>query len=189
LGKASTITVDARDPDGDALTYRWTTTGGVLANTGNRQTTWTAPQQPGNYRMTVTVSDGKGGQVEASTSVEVVAPPKKEYSFEDVHFEFDRFNLRPDAVKILDDAVATLKDNADLKIQIEGHTCNIGTTEYNLALGERRAGSVREYLISRGVDASRLSIISYGEEKPKYDNSTEANRKLNRRAALVVRIQ
>jgi peptidoglycan-associated lipoprotein len=161
----------------------------VLANTGNRQTTWTAPAQPGNYRMTVTVTDGKGGTVDASTNVEVVAPPRKEYNFEDVHFEFDRFNLRPDALKILDDAVATLKANPELKIQVEGHTCNIGTNEYNLALGERRAGSVRDYLVSRGIDASRLSIISYGEERPKYDNSTEANRKLNRRAALVVRIQ
>ena len=129
------------------------------------------------------------GAVDASTSVEVVAPPRKEYSFEDVHFDFDKFNLRADALKILDDAVATLKANPELKLQIEGHTCNIGTTEYNLALGERRASSAREYLISRGIDAGRLSMVSYGEEKPKHDNATDAGRKLNRRAALVVRIQ
>ena len=174
----ATVSADARDPDGDALTYRWTATGGTLASPTSRQSQWTAPQQPGRVQFTVTVNDGKGGNgtASANVSIEVVAPPKKEFAFEDVHFDFDKFNLRPDALKILDEAVATLKANPELKIQIEGHTCNIGTAEYNLALGERRAASARDYLISRGIDASRLSMVSYGEERPKYDNSTEATR-------------
>ena len=70
----------------------------------------------------------------------------KEYKFEDVHFDFDRYSLRPEATRVLDEAVRALTDNPELKIEIEGHTCNIGTAEYNLALGERRATSVREYL-------------------------------------------
>jgi len=72
---------------------------------------------------------------------------------------------------------------------VEGHTCNIGTAEYNLALGERRATAVRDYLTSRGIGANRLRTVSYGEERPKHDNSREETRRLNRRAALVVRLQ
>ena len=71
-----------------------------------------------------------------------------------------------------------------LRVEIEGHTCNIGTAEYNLALGDRRADAVKDYLVSRGVTADRLRTVSYGEERPKYDNAREETRRLNRRAAL-----
>jgi peptidoglycan-associated lipoprotein len=113
----------------------------------------------------------------------------KEFVFEDVHFDFDRYSLRPEATRALDEAIRTLQENAELRIEIEGHTCNIGTSEYNLALGERRATAVREYLTSRGIGANRLNAVSYGEERPKHDNSREETRRLNRRAALVVRVQ
>jgi len=188
-GKGATASADARDPDGDALTYRWTATGGTLANATSRQAQWTAPTTPGTYTLTVTVTDSKGASASSSTTIVVAAPPRKEFNFEDVHFEFDKYTLRPDALKILDEAVATMKANPELKLQLEGHTCNIGTTEYNLALGERRAQAVREYLIARGIDANRLSTVSYGEERPKYDNARNETRRLNRRAALVVRLQ
>jgi outer membrane protein OmpA-like peptidoglycan-associated protein len=82
-----------------------------------------------------------------------------------------------------------MQQDATLRIQIEGHTCNIGTAEYNLALGDRRANSVRDYLMSRGIAAGRLSTVTYGEERPKHDNSREETRRLNRRAALVVNLQ
>ena len=68
-------------------------------------------------------------------------------TFEDVHFDFDRYSLRPEAVRALDEAVAVLQKQADVNVEIEGHTCNIGTAEYNLALGERRANAVRDYLV------------------------------------------
>ena len=110
----------------------------------------------------------------------------KEFVFEDVHFDFDRYSLRPEATRALDEAIRTLQENPDLRIEIEGHTCNIGTAEYNLALGERRATAVRDYLTSRGVGADRLRTVSYGEERPKFDNAREETRRLNRRAALVV---
>jgi len=90
---------------------------------------------------------------------------------------------------VLDEAVTALREDATLRIQIEGHTCNIGTAEYNLALGDRRANAVRDYLASRGVTADRLSTVSYGEERPKYDNAREETRRLNRRAALTVNLQ
>jgi peptidoglycan-associated lipoprotein len=106
-----------------------------------------------------------------------------------VHFDFDRYSLRPEATRVLDEAVTALQQDPTLRIQIEGHTCNIGTAEYNLALGDRRANAVKDYLASRGVTADRLSTVSYGEERPKYDNAREETRRLNRRAALTVNLQ
>ena len=106
--------------------------------------------------------------------------------FEDVHFDFDRFNLRPDAIKILDDAVTKLMAQGDVRVTIEGHTDSIGTVEYNLALGERRANSVRDYLVQRGIQNMRLMTVSYGEERPIADNATAQGRAMNRRAHLVV---
>jgi outer membrane protein OmpA-like peptidoglycan-associated protein len=190
VGQTATVTADANDPDGDVLTYRWTTPLGTLRAPADRQTLWTAPQQEGPVRITVTVDDGKGGTASAFTTIQVVRPPPViELTFEDVYFDFDRSSLRPEALRLLDDAVARLQANPTRNIIIEGHTCNIGTAEYNLALGERRATSVRDYLTSRGVAANRLEVRSYGEEQPKYDNAREETRRLNRRAALVVRVQ
>ena len=115
--------------------------------------------------------------------------PPREYVFEDVHFDFDRYSLRPGAARVLDEVVAALQDDSDLTIEIEGHTCNIGTNEYNVALGDRRANAVQQYLTSRGVGGNRLRTVSYGEERPVHDNAREETRRLNRRAALVVRLQ
>ncbi len=190
VGRVSTLTATATDPDGDPLTYRWACPTGTLANGTARQTPWTAPQQAGPVQCTVTVNDGRGGTASANVTVQVTQPPPVvELTFEDVFFEFDRYTLRPEATRVLDDAIAKLQANPGRNIIIEGHTCNIGTAEYNLALGERRASSVRDYLTSRGVPATRLEIRSYGEERPKYDNAREETRRLNRRAALVVRVQ
>jgi outer membrane protein OmpA-like peptidoglycan-associated protein len=184
------VTATGQDPDGDTLTYRWTAPAGTFQNPAERQTVWTAPQQPGPVQATVTVNDGKGGTASASTTIQVVRPaPVVELTFEDVYFDFDRSTLRPEALRLLDDAVTKLQANPGRNIVIEGHTCNIGTAEYNLALGERRARSVLDYLTSRGVAANRLETISYGEERPKYDNAREETRRLNRRAALVVKVQ
>jgi len=189
VGRTSTITADATDPDGDALTYKWSCPAGKLANPADRQTQWTAPMQEGPVQCTVTVSDGKGGTASANVTIQVVRPAVKEFIFEDVHFDFDRYTLRPEATRALDEAIKTLQQNPELRIEVEGHTCNIGTSEYNLALGERRANAVREYLASRGIGADRLRAVSYGEERPKHDNAREETRRLNRRAALVVRLQ
>ena len=189
VGRSSTVTANASDPDGDMLTYRWTSPQGTLANPAERQTLWTAPQQEGTVPVTITVNDGKGGTASDTVNIQVTRPPVKTYTFEDVHFDFDRYTLRPEATRVLDEAVAAMKQDATLRLQLEGHTCNIGTAEYNLALGDRRANAVRDYLLSRGVAAGRLSTISYGEERPKYDNAREETRRLNRRAALVVNLQ
>ena len=136
----------------------------------------------------MTVDDGHGHEATAQTTCTVNAPAPKTYTFEDVHFDFDRYTLRPDALRILDEAVSAMQADSTLNLTIEGHTCSIGTNEYNMALGERRANAVRDYLVSRGISASRLRTVSFGEENPKYDNSREETRRLNRRAALVARL-
>ena len=130
-----------------------------------------------------------GAGQEGSTPRTAPAAPIRNYTFEDVHFDFDRYSLRTEATRVLDDAVNALRQDSALRIEIEGHTCNIGTAEYNLALGDRRANAVRDYLVSRGVSADRLRTISYGEERPKYENAREETRRLNRRAALVVNVR
>jgi peptidoglycan-associated lipoprotein len=185
----STVTADAQDPDGDPLTYRWSANTGSFTSPTNRQTPWTAPNTPGTVPVTVTVTDSRGANATASVNIQVVQPQPKEYVFEDVHFDFDRYTLRTDALRVLDEAVTAMQADSSLRLTIEGHTCNIGTTEYNLALGERRATAVREYLASRGISGDRLTVVSYGEERPKFDNSREETRRMNRRAALVVRLQ
>ncbi len=189
VGKTSTVSAVGQDPDGDALTYSWSAPAGSLTNRNAQQTPWTAPMVEGPVPVTVTVNDGKGGTASDVVTIQVIKPAVKEITFEDVHFDFDRYSLRPEAVRALDEAIRSLQENPNLRIEIEGHTCNSGTAEYNLALGERRATAVREYLTSRGVSADRLRTVSYGEERPKFDNAREETRRLNRRAALVVRVQ
>jgi len=189
LGRLATVIADAADPDGDSLTYSWNAAAGTLANRSDRQSPWTAPMQEGPVPVAITVNDGRGGIATDAVTIQVMRPVVKEFVFEDVHFDFDRYSLRPEATRALDEAIKTLQGNPEVQLEIEGHTCNIGTAEYNLALGERRSSAVREYLAARGISADRLRTVSYGEERPKHDNAREETRRLNRRAALVVRIQ
>jgi peptidoglycan-associated lipoprotein len=188
IGKTSTVTADAQDPDGDTLTYKWSAPSGTFANPAERQTIFTCSSTPGSVPVTVSVSDGRGGTASDTITIQCVEPKRPEWKFEDVHFDFDRYTLRPDALRLLDEAVKALQQDNTLRLTIEGHTDSIGTNEYNLALGERRANAAREYLVSRGIAADRLNIVSYGEERPKHDNTREETRRLNRRAALVVRL-
>jgi outer membrane protein OmpA-like peptidoglycan-associated protein len=183
----SNLTATGTDPDGDPLMYQWSAPQGTFSNANAQNTVWTAPGQEGNVLATVTASDNRGGTATGSVNLTVVR--RETIMFEDVHFDFDRFNLRPDALKILDDAIAKLQANPGLNVTIEGHCDSIGTVEYNLALGERRSNSVRDYLVSRGIAAGRLRTVSYGEERPIGDNSTAAGRAMNRRAHLAVIIQ
>lgn len=192
IGEETRVRANASDPDGDPLTYKWSAPTGTFLDPENRETQrWQAPEGAGSVPVTITVDDGRGGIASDTVTIKVVAPspsPKREYVFEDVHFDFDRYTLRAGASHVLDEVVAAMEDDETLRIQIEGHTCNIGTAEYNLSLGERRASAVQDYLSSRGINASRLETISYGEERSKYDNSREETRRLNRRAAMVVRL-
>jgi peptidoglycan-associated lipoprotein len=99
-----------------------------------------------------------------------------------LQFAFDDYSLSTKAKENLEKLGAWMNRNPQTKIQIAGHTCDIGTAEYNLALGERRASSAKTYLERLGISPNRLSAISYGEEKPMVPNKDEANRSKNRRA-------
>ncbi|MDT8442170.1 MAG: peptidoglycan-associated lipoprotein Pal [Desulfuromonadales bacterium] len=99
-----------------------------------------------------------------------------------IHFDFDQFVLRDDARAVLAQNADYLRANSAAKVVIEGHCDERGSDEYNLALGESRARAAKNYLISLGIDAARLSVISYGEEKPLDPRSTEQAWAQNRRA-------
>ena len=112
-------------------------------------------------------------------------PPVQEFAanpnLKDIHFDFDKYDIRPGDAKILDGNASWLKSN-DVLVLIEGHCDERGTNEYNLALGERRAKATMNYLVGQGVQAGRITIISYGEERPVCTEHTEACWARNRRA-------
>ncbi len=103
-----------------------------------------------------------------------------------VFFDFDKFNLKPDARKTLEKQAAWLKANPSVRVTVEGHCDERGTREYNLALGERRANAAKDYLVSLGINPSRLKTISYGKERPVAMGSNEAAWAQNRRSVTVV---
>jgi peptidoglycan-associated lipoprotein len=104
----------------------------------------------------------------------------------DIRFDFDRYDIRPEDVETLKQNAALLARYPKVKIQIEGHCDERGTVQYNLALGERRANSAKQYLITLGISADRLGTISYGEEKPADAGHNEEAWAKNRRAHFVI---
>jgi peptidoglycan-associated lipoprotein len=104
----------------------------------------------------------------------------------DIYFDFDKYDIRPTDAAILKENAALLKKYTNVKIQIEGHCDERGTNEYNLALGERRANSTKNYLLTLGVPPERISTISYGEEKPLDPGHNEEAWTKNRRAHTII---
>jgi len=182
-GQTTNLTSPATDPDGDTITYTWNAAAGTFNPQNGMNTQWTAPNQEGNYPLTVTANDGRGGTAQNTITIPVMR--RQPITFEDVHFDFDMSSLKPEAIRILDDAVMKLQANPTLNITIEGHCDSVGTVEYNLSLGERRANAVRDYLLNRGVAAGRMRTVSYGEERPIASNDTPEGRAMNRRAHIV----
>jgi OOP family OmpA-OmpF porin len=113
------------------------------------------------------------------------APSRERIVLRGVNFDFDKSNIRPDAAVILDEAVRILSEDS-AAVAIEGHTDAIGTDAYNQGLSERRAASVKKYLVEHGIAASRLSTVGYGESRPISSNETREGRALNRRVELNV---
>jgi peptidoglycan-associated lipoprotein len=103
-----------------------------------------------------------------------------------VFFDFDMSDLKPEGRDTVEKVAAWLLTYPDVTLSLEGHADERGTREYNLALGERRANSVRSYLVALGIDDSRLATISYGKERPAVLGSNESAWSLNRRSVFVV---
>ena len=103
-----------------------------------------------------------------------------------IFFGYDAYEVSDDAKKILDTQVAWMKSDPTIKVMVEGHCDERGTREYNIALGERRANAVKTYLISNGVEESRIKTISYGKERPAFFGATEEVYAKNRRAVTLV---
>jgi OOP family OmpA-OmpF porin len=100
-------------------------------------------------------------------------------------FDFDKATLKPDGKRLLDEAVRTLKDKPDMNVSVEGHTDSVGSDAYNQKLSERRAKAARDYLVSQGVSASRITVVGWGESKPVASNDTAEGRAENRRVEVI----
>ncbi len=145
-----------------------------------------APSQPAP-------SPGAAAAAPAAAAAAPAAPrpSPKEFmavaALKEVYFDFDKYDIRAEDAKTLDANAVWLKSNTDNLVLIEGHCDERGTNEYNLALGERRAKATMNYLVSQGIQANRITIISYGEERPVCSEKTEACWAKNRRASFLAK--
>lgn len=108
--------------------------------------------------------------------------------FGPIYYELDSATLRSDSREMLDRMAEALRQRREAQVTILGHTCELGTTEYNLALGQRRAASARDYLVKLGVEPNRISVVSYGEERPAEMGSGESAWSKNRRSEFTISV-
>jgi outer membrane protein OmpA-like peptidoglycan-associated protein len=182
VGRSVTLRATSQDPDGDTVRSFWTIPLGSISDARATTTQWRAETSPGKVVLTVTAEDDRGGKATDTVTIDVMALRV----LADVQFGLDSSALQPDALRTLTAALKALNDSPSMRLQIEGYASPEGSTAYNKALSQRRALAVRNYLTSRGIAASRLTVASYGEERLKHDTSQEATRALNRRAALII---
>lgn len=134
------------------------------------------------------MAGGTGGT--GGTTIPALPPPtdfSNATSLRDVQFEFDRSDILPSGKAILDANARWLKSHGRAQVLIQGHCDERGTNEYNLALGERRARATRDYLAATGIAETRMTMVSYGEERPLCGDRTEACWTQNRRAHFLVK--
>lgn len=147
----------------------------------------TTPSAPGpKDDITMPGAQAGGGQEAGAVNLTGAA---KAFEDNDIHFDYDSFSIRPEDRKILAEKASYLNAKPNVKIRVEGHADERGTTEYNLALGERRANAAKEYLVFLGINAARISTVSFGEEKPLDPAQTEEAYALNRRGHFVILAQ
>jgi len=189
---------------GEAVALNWSSTNATELNlapgigrVAPEGSTRVNPESSMTYTITAT---GPGGSAEASVRITVASEPPApapsgppatiEELFRknvfDAFFDFDKSDIRPDARNALARTAEFLRSYAQIKVTIEGHCDERGSTEYNLALGDRRAQAARQFLISLGVPPERMETVSYGKEKPFCTISDEACWQQNRRAHFVM---
>jgi peptidoglycan-associated lipoprotein len=181
------------------VTLRWSSTNatslnidqgvGTVAPEGSNTVT---PSSSITYTITAT---GPGGSAQSSARITISQPPPATSSaptqtmeemfakeVQDAYFDLDRADIKGDARTALTKTGEFLRSYPQIKVMIEGHCDERGSTEYNLALGDRRAQSAKEFLVSLGIAADRMQTVSYGKEKPFCTQSNEDCWKQNRRA-------
>jgi peptidoglycan-associated lipoprotein len=152
----------------------------------------TAPPPPARPPAAATAPPAPPSVVPSPTAPVPATPPKPNAyaandALKDIYFAFDKADIRPGEVKTLDANGTWLKAHDNSLVLIEGHCDERGTAEYNLALGERRATSTMNYLVSRGIPAGRITIVSYGKERPICTEHDQACWARNRRAHFLVK--
>jgi peptidoglycan-associated lipoprotein len=200
-----TVTLSA-DPTsinkGDSSTLSWTSTNATqltiapeVGTVTAEGTTKVTPSDSTTYTIT---ASGPGGSANSTARVTVSTPappvepppsPDLDALFlkevRDAYFDFNKADIRPDARAALAKTADFLRNYPQLRVTVEGHCDERGSTEYNLALGDRRAGAVKQYLVSLGLSADRISTVSFGKEKPFCAQSSEACWQQNRRGHFV----
>jgi peptidoglycan-associated lipoprotein len=200
-----TVTLQANPTSlnkGEATTLSWSSTNatqltispevGAVAPEGSTKVT------PGDSTTYTITAGGPGGSADASVRVTVAAPPPPPQETKapdwtelftkevrDAYFDLDKADLRPDAREALTKTADFLRNYPQAKVTIEGHCDERGSTEYNLALGDRRAAAVKQFLVSQGISADRMSTVSFGKEKPFCMESNETCWQQNRRGHFV----
>jgi len=106
------------------------------------------------------------------------------WTLENIQFDYNKSKVKKEYYPILDEAASVMKANPDLKIEIQGHTCDIGSQKFNLGLSERRANAVKKYFLKKGIPGFRMTTIGFGKTKPLVPNTDEEHRKKNRRVEL-----
>lgn len=147
-----------------------------------------AKEQPGaveQKKVPEKITEQKPESI-TSRDVEAQTAEGKAGVFEDIFFEYDRYDVEDRYKSALQAIASWMRENSAATIMVEGHTDERGTNEYNLALGDRRAKSVKDFLVSLGLQSSRIETISYGEERPVCNEETEECWAKNRRAHFLV---
>jgi peptidoglycan-associated lipoprotein len=200
-----TVSPDAIEA-GQSTTLSWTSSNattvtidngvGTAESSGKRTV---SPSASTTYQARAT---GPGGNTVAQARVTVTAPQPAanppvnptvsdalffEQNIKDAYFDYDQYNIRPDAQSALQTDARALNQRPSLRITIEGHCDERGSEKYNLALGDRRANAARDFLVGQGISAGRIDSISYGKEKNECEAHTEECWQSNRRAHLVMR--
>ena len=188
---------------GQTATLTWSSSNATTLNlapgVGNVAPQGSSTVTPaGSTTYTITAT-GPGGMADASTRVTVTPPPPPPpapapqpsldelftRNVKDAYFDYDKADIRPDARDALSQTAQFLRSYPDIKVTIEGHCDERGSTEYNLALGDRRAQAVKDFLTSLGITADRMDTISYGKERPTCSEHAESCWQQNRRGHFV----
>lgn len=207
-----TVTLTANPPSierGQTATLQWSSSNAQtltlepgLGRVPEKGSMSVSPYETMTYRI---MAQGAGGSTEATARVTVTArpqpvvappPPKPPEEINvprlfapnvrDINFDYDKFDIRPDAVPVLQQNADFLRKYSQVNIVIEGHCDERGSAEYNIGLGDRRANSTKEYLVSLGIAADRIRTISYGKERPVCTESNEDCWQRNRHAHFVM---